>query len=244
MEFALAFITVFLPVIISTLALVLSVITMYLNRKRISVQFGGPIEALGENSVYCRDENGVFISSTGYGPGIHLVVEIINSSPCEISYFDLRAFDPELDDNYFLITRSSLPETICNKKLYRENPTNPKAPFHHNLPDAAYGMFSGRSYTYWNLFIIPREDSKNLRLSFRVSIKKLPFTKSDKYVTKNQKQYRFYALDLNISGWKNLTRMHLPLDMPLEDLFKNVTKPFPTPSDLNPDTPSQEQHEK
>lgn len=241
--FPIIFLTYF-PIVISTLAFALSALTMYLNRKRVSVQYGGPLEVLAENSLYCRDQDGVFIPGSSYGPGINLTVEIINSSPCELSYFDLRAFDPGTDKNYFLMTRTSLPETISRKKMYRENPENPQAPFHHNLPEASYGMLPGRSFTYWNLFIVPRKDSTKLRVSFRVAIKKRPFTKSDKYVSKNQKKYRFYAINLNIPDWQSKSRMGLPLNMPLDDFVGSITRGFTPRPDANLDKPSQEQPEK
>ena len=59
-----------LAIIISIVALILSVLTMYWNRKKVSVFFDSVTEILGENALYCRDEHDQFINSSGLGPGL------------------------------------------------------------------------------------------------------------------------------------------------------------------------------
>lgn len=214
-----------LAIIISIVALILSVLTMYWNRKKVSVFFDSVAEILGENALYCRDEHDQFINSSGLGPGLNLAVEIINSSPCDISYFDLRAFDPDTDNNYFLITRNALPEVFTIKKLYRENLDFPLSPYHHCLPNGKSGMLQSHSFTTWDLFIIPKPESTKLRVSFRVAIQKFPISKNDKYVTPNQKTYKYFSKDIDITNWKASVRPHLPLDTTLEDFVKMSSSP-------------------
>jgi|GEM_PF-5927664 len=214
----------YITTIIATAALLLTVFQLYWNRKKVIVEFNGAAEILGENSIYCRDEYNNFIQSSGRGPGLNLSVEIINSSPCDISYFDLRVFDPNTNANFFLITRNSLPEIYANKKIYRENLQNPLAPYHHCVPEGRAGMLKAHSLTYFDLFIIPKKESTKLRVSFRVAIRKNIFTVNDSFVTDNQKHLRYFTKNINIENWDRMVRFHLPLNTTLEDFTASLNK--------------------
>lgn len=215
------FLTKYFPIILSVVSLGISFFTLYINRKKVDVLFDDRYELLGDHSVYCNDENNQYLRGSGFGPGLNLPLEIINTSPCEVAYFDLRAFNPDTDENYFLITRDSIPADLKKFSFCRENLKDPLSPYRHLMPERYFGILGANSFERWDLFIIPKDDSTKLRVSFRVAVRRNPLSEADKYVTPNQEKYRYFAKNFGIKGWREKAislRAQMPADMSLEAL--------------------------
>lgn len=221
MEFNLALFTAFFPLIISTLAFGLSVITFYLNRKRITVSIPKEYDALGDWSIYNYTDNG---KSFGYGPGIKFPIEIINTSPCDISYFDLKAINRDHPkEKLYLLTRTAIDEESVDKKFYQANPLKPDSPFHVSIPPSVNGVLKAHSYNKFDIYIIPNQAIENVRFSFKVTIRRKPFSPKDPYSDiKAHRKLKYYFCDYNLKDWEN--KSISPSLLPTDEYLKLLRK--------------------
>ena len=136
--------------IFSVSALIISLLTLHRNRTTLEVKFSPRIDRTMDLSTEIIDKNGDYIHA--YRNVFLVSVEIINSSPNDIAYYDLYAFDPET--NNFL--------EFVNPKAFLFS--KPGAGVIHyinkvtfnilNVPLEQYGVFKANSYTRFDLPII------------------------------------------------------------------------------------------
>ena len=140
-------------------------------------------------------------------PGINgfiITIDIINSSPNDIAYFDLRAFNPDNNINIYLMTRKSLEVPFNDGAIYKKNYLNEK----HLLepPEKNYGLLKANSFNKFDLFFGPRDnDAHDLkRVNISIKIAKKTFFNKDPFSTTNRKKFKFFGYSYDVSNWKEL----------------------------------------
>lgn len=205
----------YITVIISTAAFVISLTTIFINRRKLTVDFPELLVPLARGSVYFFDDNG---KKLFYEDGLFVSLEILNSSPRDISYFDLRAFDTKTNVNTFLLTRIAMLHPYSDKQIYRSNPNNPLSPYHLTIPAANNGVLKANSFNRFDLFIMPSPETEELALSFKVSIRAKPFCK-DPYAVTKRKKFRYYGCKYPLENWKDMVIQ--PSDLSDEESARN-----------------------
>ena len=166
--------------IFSISALAVSLLTLHRNRTTLEVKFSPGIDRTMDLSTEIIDKNGNYIHA--YRNVFLVSVEIINSSPNDIAYYDLYAFDPKtynflgfVNPKAFLFSHPGVGVIhYINKVTFNIL----------NVPLEQYGVFKANSYTKFNLPIIVTnpDEIKNidtLTVGFK-AIKRTLFRNIDK----------------------------------------------------------------
>ena len=74
------FITQYFPVILSTIALIFSILSFWRTSKRYRVFFNDQNDYYLDSAVYCNDTSGHFIPESAVGYGINFSIDIVNKS--------------------------------------------------------------------------------------------------------------------------------------------------------------------
>ena len=183
--------------LVALLALAVSVYGYWINKKELTVEFCPNLEVLPPDALYI-DNAGCFIERRVLLSGY---VEIVNSSPVDLSFFDLRAFDPKTNENFAIITRKTLPYDLTDVAVVLNNGI-----IQHNadLPPVKYGILKANSFTYLDIIIheVPHliEFGDVVCVSFKVP--KKTFFKKDPYAMTKRKKFEFHGIAYNITGWE------------------------------------------
>lgn len=172
--------------VISTIALIFSGYALYQTRKTITVTWGD-ISEIDSNNLHFSNEPIPYKTKRIF----YTTLTIVNSSPCDISFFDLRAFNPDININYNIINKNILPYDLRNQSIILDILNYPSF---MNIPDRLYGMLPSNSFTKFDLFIIDspicKISSQKLVISF-----KIPDTcifKKDVYAVTNRRKFKTY----------------------------------------------------
>ncbi|MEK3644443.1 hypothetical protein [Aeribacillus sp. FSL M8-0235] len=136
-----------------------------------------------------------------YGNGIIAKIEVVNPSPKDIAFFDLRAFYPETNLNVHLLTKRTMLDKYRDKTLWRaiESQEGNVNLMELTIPDTNYGIFKANSFTRFHIVMFPDPDAKELLLSFKVAIK-AKFIK-DQFALTGRKKFKHYGMAYDISSW-------------------------------------------
>ena len=136
---------------ISIFSLLISFLTLYRQRKRLTVTWQ-------ENCYVLNPKTDIFFKGEPYPTSAKVAfytsVNIVNPSNVNMAFFDLRAFNPKTNENHFIATqRSTLPE-VQNNPLFitafgLENLEN----FFIKLPARKFGELNAGSYTSIDVLI-------------------------------------------------------------------------------------------
>jgi len=205
------FITQYFPVILSTIALIFSILSFWRTSKRYRVFFNDQIDYYLDSAVYCNDTSGHFIPESAVGYGINFSIDIVNTSPVDIGYFDLVVIDADTHELLPLVTRRSIPPRFRDMIFYRENQTNPLLPSVHHMPEGISGVLKANAVTQWDLFVRAGEDTQHIAVSFCVAMKKPPFARRNPYCQDNFKSFRSEFRVCNVTGWAELAKKTRPI---------------------------------
>lgn len=180
---------------ISLSALLISFFTLFKNRKTLTITWSTDIKPISPDVILFGEVSRPIDSKVCF----YLNVDIVNPSPNDIAFFDLRAFNPETNMNYYLITKKSLPidirETPISLTYFNET-------FFLEIPDKNYGVFKSNSFAKLDLIIIPRNlTGEKLVISFKVADKNL--ISYDKFAVTNRKKYKLFQRVFGVMNWEN-----------------------------------------
>lgn len=187
-------------VIISTIALIVSIAVAWSNRKTLDVNISKDLTTVEAGTVFFADNNS---EPAAYDDALLLTMEVVNPSPKDIAFFDLRAFNPATNINVSFLTRRST--ALQHRTLpfwMAVDPDSEKDPKLTELyiPDANHGIFKANSFTRFNILIFPGESNEKLGFSFKVAMR-AKFRK-DPFAITSRKRFKFHGVIYDISSWK------------------------------------------
>ncbi|HFL0606100.1 TPA: hypothetical protein ACGX6L_002179 [Listeria monocytogenes] len=186
---------------IAVLSFVTSIWVIYKNRKRIEVYFDSNIRRIEENVLKLINNDG---QTNNYGSGYLCSIKILNPSPNDIAYFDLRAFPTETNINSYLLTAKSLHPEFKEARVY-EVYNNEQNMYELEIPEKNHGIIKANSFTHFDIFIHDKkgnEITNEITLSFKIP-KKALF--KDPYAVTARKKYKYYGIKYNVSNPENQT---------------------------------------
>ncbi|MEK4086341.1 hypothetical protein [Psychrobacillus sp. FSL K6-1415] len=192
---------------ISLIALIVSFSVAWSNRKTLHVEISD-LEVVADGEVGFVNEEGI---TDTYGPCLIAKIEVVNPSPKDIAFFDLRAFYPDTNMNLPLLTKRTIGTTHRNRIIWRaiKMPTAELSLMEQVLPDMNYGIFKANSFTRFHIIMFPNENASDLYLSFKVAIKAKI---KDKFAVTGRKKFKFHGKKYSISNWNENTEPLLPLE--------------------------------
>lgn len=187
-----------IPIMISSVALIVSIIVAWSNRKTIQVETPKNLEAVKGGSIFYLDGEGI---PEPYDHALLGVIEVVNPSPKDIAFFDLRVFYPETNMNTDILTKQTIFEQHRNKPVWRaiEMPNGSVRLMELLIPETNYGVFKANSFTRFHIIAFPDEDAKEVLLSFKVAIKTR--SKRDYFAVTGRKVFKMYGRRYPIKSW-------------------------------------------
>lgn len=173
---------------------------MYKNRKRIDVNWNKDL------TIFLEDEISVIVGDTSistedakeysYKSGFLFSFSVVNPSPSDIAFFDLRAFSEE-NKNTALVTRQTMLKDYRKYPIYSSFDGELRELF---IPDKKHGTLKANSYTRFDIIIIPEDHIKNiLNVSIQFAMDSYFF--KDKYSLR-KKKYKSYGMEYDVRNWK------------------------------------------
>lgn len=187
------------PIVISFVALVLSIVVAFKNRKQLTVDFRKGLTFAEGGSIFFFDEHGVI---QPYGDALVTTVEIVNPSPTDIAFFDLRAFNPATNLNINLLTkRTQLTQYRPSTVWHTISNGEESALYEMLIPEKNYGILKSNSFERFDIVIFPPPELKEVCISFKVAMKARV---KDPFAITSRKRYKFYGMTYDISNFEKL----------------------------------------
>lgn len=192
-------IIIIVPIMLSLIALIVSIVVAWSNRKTLQVEIQD-LRFVKSGTVFFYNNEEI---PQPYNDGLLVVIEVVNPSPKDIAFFDLRAFYPQTNMNMDLLTKRTISDEYRDKTLWHLIKTSTKEVRQMELlvPDTNYGVFKSNSFTRFHIIIFPDEDANELLLSFKVAIKTR--RKRDIFAVTGRKIFKMYGKSYNIKSWKS-----------------------------------------
>lgn len=183
-----------IPIVISLTALIVSIIVAWKNRKSLHVEIS---DLIPSRDVFLIGSDG---DPLPYSDCVIATIEIVNPSPRDIAFFDLRAFYPENLNADFLTRRAILYKNRDNPVMQIENFNGRDNRLRELIiPYTNYGIFKSNSFTRFHIVMFPDPDAEKILLSFKVAMKARI---KDQFAVTGRKKFRFFGKRYNISHWK------------------------------------------
>lgn len=191
------------PIVISFLSLIVSLVVAWSNRKTLQVEISKTLDVIEGGSVFLINDEGI---PEPYGDGVFTTIEVVNPSPKDIAFFDLRAFYPETNVNIHLLTKRTMLDKYRDKTLWRaiELEKGNVNLMELVIPDTNYGIFKANSFTRFHIVMFPDPDASKLFLSFKVAIRAKFF--KDPFAVTGRKKFKHYGVAYDISSWTESLR--------------------------------------
>lgn len=185
------FINDWVPIIslgFSLIAIGLTLFQMWRTRVRVTVTFGKTLESHDAKDMF------VLLGDGRKSPVLDndfwsVRLDIINTTPTPISFFDLRMFSPDSNINYYLMTRKSVPALEDALIFIQDSITD----FHRlDIPEKNHGLIPARGYISYDLITLPRSSAKISQcvVSFRIPKHQLF---RDPYSVTNRSRFKTYS---------------------------------------------------
>lgn len=175
-----------IPITVSIISLILSLVNLISNRKRLDVQIEDKLEDI--NNIYLsvidyKNNN----PSINWGVGKVCFIKVVNPSPKDIAFFDLRVVDKKLIKQVPFIYEAQLDliNTKPNQTLFYDTNGNLAR---LNYPKANYGVFKSNSFTRLDIAFFPMAINSEILISFKVAISSILPNKESSY----RKKFKYY----------------------------------------------------
>lgn len=186
--------------IISFLSLLISFLTLYAQRKRLLVTWIPNLYILDPKSDILVDGYPYPVASNVafYGN-----VDIVNPSKSDISFFDLRAFNPKTNTNHYLLTKRSIFPTLKDSPILLA--PFPEDQYFVTIPERKFGMLRAGSYTSLDLVVYANPNiplGTEIMISFKVSDTSLLHRSF--YSNTNRIIFKEYHFTYSIKGYEDI----------------------------------------
>nr|DAM13558.1 MAG TPA: hypothetical protein [Caudoviricetes sp.] len=180
-----------IPIVISTISLILSLLNLALNRKRLDVEIEDQldnIEKIYFNALDYENKD----PALNFGKGKVCFVKIVNPSPKDIAFFDLRIIDMNTSEQPFFISKATMELAgNPNQKLFYDS-SGIMAKL--NYPEANYGIFKSNSFTRLDIAFFPSSESTQIFISFKVAISTFRKNRESRY----RRKFKYYRKTFNV----------------------------------------------
>lgn len=181
-------------------SLLISIIALYVQRKRLIITWGS-------NAYVLNPKTDIIIAGEPYpaksNVAFYVTVDIVNPSKSDISFFDLRAFNPKTNANHYLLTKRTIVPIFKDKSILIS--PFPEEQFFVTIPDRTFGMIKAGSFMSLDLVVYTNPNillDTEIMVSFKVSSTSL-FHRS-KYSDINRKVFREYHFSYSIKGYEKV----------------------------------------
>jgi hypothetical protein len=183
-------------------SLAVSLYTLWKQRLRLSVDWPINLSVIKPETIY--------FGNTSQSMKTEVIfmgeLQIVNPSPNDIGYFDLRAFDANTNLNSHIITRNSIPKELEENKVYYypELKLSPDYMAVCTLPAATNGIFPKNSFTTLTILVYSYTGtpiSENLAISFKIPVWSFWWNREPMSNTSRHK-YKAYRKVYKLTGWE------------------------------------------
>lgn len=192
---------------LSIFALLISLYTLWKHRKRVSVDWGKNIEEAEIGSVFSANNGQV---NGTYEYAYIATLSIINSSPNDIGFFDLRAFNPKTNINLALVTKRTFPMFQEKSKVFHILDKNNSNYAELDIPSRKFGILKANSFNRFDLIVVlpitKDIDLDTISISFKIS-KSASFFKRDSFALTKRKKYAFFGINYHVTGWQKARKL-------------------------------------
>lgn len=188
---------------ISLLSLLISIATLYRQRKRLTVTIDDNLYVLNpKTDVRLLDGS---LSPLSAEVAFYCTIKIVNPSYINQSFFDLRAFNPKTNANHFIATRRTSFMNIDEPHLVLSPFHDKEVTFIATLPERTYGILPAGSFTCLDVLIyanqhVPLEDG--IYISLHTSDTSL--SHRSKFSVTNRKIYASHEKFFDITGYQEI----------------------------------------
>ncbi|MBS6888597.1 MAG: hypothetical protein KH200_11910 [Clostridium sp.] len=182
----------FISIFISILSLCITLFNLYINRKKLDVVIEDELDKIDNiytNYFEYKNQD----PSLNFGCGKVCFIKVVNPSPKDIAFFDLRVVDLDNMKPLFFISSAVLELTNLTKEkiFYGSNDVMAKV----NIPHSNYGVFKSNSFTRIDVPFYPSETTTKVLVSFKVAISSIQPNTEAGY----RKKFKYYKKVFNIT---------------------------------------------
>lgn len=185
---------------ISIASLAISLYTLWRQRKRITISFDPALFVLDpKKDILVLNEPYPFASDVAFWFTIH----VINPSNVNLSFFDLRVFDPDTNKNHFILTKKTMVENLSHFPIHLR-PYGPDG-YTADIPEHNYGSIKAGDVMRLDIIVIRNLDAPlgdELTVSLKVPTTSI-FHRS-LFSNTDRKIYRAYEHTYSLSGWEKV----------------------------------------
>lgn len=182
----------FYSVIISILALIISVISLWKTRKIVDVTIEDDLDDI--QNIYISSQD--YLKNDPYYTipnGKILYIKVVNPSLTDIGFFDLQFLDQDNKRiNYFVHGNFRVTDTYQPNEIFFKKPRNVPGG-RLNLLESNYGIFPSNSFTRIDIPFSSAGIDK-ITVTFKVAIKSYWFNRHAEY----RKHYKFFTKTITI----------------------------------------------
>lgn len=199
-----------IALIISGLSFLVSITTLYRQRKRLVVTWQ-------ENLYVLNPETNIFVNNiplkTLYPVDSEIAfygtVDIVNPSNMNMSYFDLRAFNPKNNINHFIATMRTLPLKTNDVYISAFNNPSSLTNFYTKIPERKFGNLPAGSYTSIDILIFANKHvdlNDGIMLSVQTSNASILdlLRRKNIFSVTNRKIFKSYQKYYKVSNYKDV----------------------------------------
>ena len=134
-------------------------------------------------------------------------LKIVNPSKCDMSFFDLRAFNPNTNANHYILTKRTIVPNLKDSSILVspsfKNKNNQMPQFFITIPERNFGTLKAGSFSQIDILIYANKNIKldhHIMISFKIADTTL-FQRSP-YSNTNRKKYKAYHVNYCLDGYE------------------------------------------
>ena len=199
-----------LSFLVSFLSFLVSLTTLYRQRKRLVVTWKENLYVLNpETNIFVNNISLKTIYPVNSKVAFYGTVDIVNPSNMNMSYFDLRAFNPKNNLNHFIATMRTLPLKTNDIYISAFNDTSSLTNFYAKIPERIFGSLPAGSYTSIDILIFANnyvDLNDGIMLSVQTSNTSILdlLRRKNIFSVTNRKIFKSYQKYYNVSGYKDV----------------------------------------
>ncbi|MBS0950366.1 hypothetical protein JK159_08355 [Weissella minor] len=183
--------------ILALVSIYISFYTLWRTRKSITVTFDPNILLADYNSIYLlKDGEKVY-----YPYALLANISIVNPSPNDIAFFDLRSFNADTNKNFSFLTTNAIPIDFVDKRVFHESIKDRPAIL--DIPNRTFGTIKANSFTRLSIVIIPTDLDPNfftnVTISFKIPKRELIPNFRDPFALSNRKIFKFFGITYHLN---------------------------------------------